>query len=122
MRRLTHKTTVYRSVMTVASMDEVPKLLGETIYLVERSGMLRWAVLMCPCRCGKRIEVNLMRSRWPHWRVRRHWDQSVTLMPSLWLSKDDCGSHFWIYRNRVVWVSERASRARKVRSTLRRLY
>jgi len=31
MRRPRHKTSVYRSVITVVSMDEVPKRLRETI-------------------------------------------------------------------------------------------
>jgi len=114
MPRREHKpSAAYGSVTTVASMDDVPKRLGDTVYLIERGGTLRWAVLMCPCGCGKRVEANLMRSRWPRWRVRRHKDRSITLMPSLWLSSDDCGSHFWIYRNRVVWVSEKKPRARR---------
>lgn len=114
MARRLNKTSAYSSVITVASMDDVPKRLGRTVYLIERGGKLRWAVLMCPCRCGKRIEVNLMGSRWPRWRVRRHSNRSITLMPSLWLSAEDCGSHFWVYRNRVIWVSERKPRAREI--------
>jgi hypothetical protein len=111
MQRRKNTIRAYRSVITVDSMDEVPAKLGGTVYLVERGGTQRWAVLMCPCQCGKRIEVNLMRSRWPRWRARRHADQTITLMPSLWMPTNECGSHFWLYRNGVVWVSERAPRA-----------
>ena len=113
MRQTKAQIAAYGAVRVVASMTAVPKRLSNTIYLVEREGKQRWAVLKCPCGCGVRVDVNLMRSRWPNWRVMRHRDRSMTLMPSLWLSQDACGSHFWIYRNRVVWVSERKVRARR---------
>jgi hypothetical protein len=87
MRRSEHKISNYRSVIVVDSMDRVPKRLGRNIYLIERGDTQRWVVLACPCGCDKRIEANLMRSKWPRWRVRRHRDRSLTLMPSLWRSE-----------------------------------
>ena len=44
-----------------------------------------------------------MRTIHPHWRLRRH-KGSVSLWPSLWVSPDQCGSHFKLVGNRVLWV------------------
>ena len=93
----------YKNILTVGSMDDVPQAISRDIYLVCRGGTYRWIVLQCPCLCGRRIEVNLMRSRYPYWRLRRHGD-SISLSPSLWMSEETCGSHFWLKRNRVVWA------------------
>jgi len=87
----------------VESIDDIPSSIGGVLYLVERGERPRWIVIDCPCRCGERIEVNLMHSRRPVWEVSRR-DDTVSLYPSLWVSKERCGSHFWIRDNRVLWV------------------
>jgi hypothetical protein len=93
----------YHDVVTVASRGDVPSQLGRTIYVVRRFNSDRWLILACPCGCGGRIEVNLMKNYYPHWRLRRHKD-SVSLWPSLWVSNQRCGSHFRLVDNRVLWV------------------
>src|SRR4051812_8880832 len=107
MKRHVKQILNYEPIVIVSSMVDIPEDVSKRIFLVERGGTLRWMVLQCPCGCGKRIDANLMRSKRPHWRVRRHLNGSITVMPSLWLSDDDCGSHFWIYRSRIVWVYDR---------------
>lgn len=89
-------------VVQVESMSAVPKKLGGDLYIVGGSKP-KWAVLDCPCRCGDRIDVNLMASRYPVWELTRH-GHEVTLHPSLWQPKEKCGSHFWLRRNRIHWV------------------
>jgi hypothetical protein len=93
----------YEKVRMVSSMDQVPKDLSRIVFVVRRAGSDRWAVLECPCGCAERLDVNLMRTRRPFWRVRLH-RGTVSLLPSLWVSSDRCGSHFWLIRNRVVWA------------------
>lgn len=91
-----------KSVVRVESRGELPKKLGTAIYIVGSEGP-KWVVLDCPCRCGERIDVNLMRSRRPVWQLaEKH--GNVTLDPSLWLPAEKCGSHFWIRDNRIIWV------------------
>lgn len=63
----------------------------------------KWAVLQCPCGCGEQIDVNLMRSRRPFWRLYRT-TEGVTLWPSLWVPAWKCGSHFWIVDSTVLWA------------------
>jgi hypothetical protein len=93
----------YAEVRRVASMDEVPDVLSSAIYLVVRGGSPRWAVMSCPCRCGARIEVNLMRSQHPYWQISEE-ANTITLRPSLWRSNGTCMSHFFVERNNVRWV------------------
>lgn len=93
----------YAEVRRVESMDDLPEQLGSAIYLVVRGDRPRWVVMECPCRCGDRVEVNLMQSRDPCWRLTQEEDK-LSLQPSLWRPKDTCGSHFFIERNRVRWV------------------
>ena len=100
-----YRRSKYSNVRRVASMSEVPKRLGSSIYLVGPDDALKWVVMACPCRCGARIGVNLMRTRQPHWQIKLQ-SGTVTLRPSLWRSASTCGSHFFIERNKVRWVKQ----------------
>jgi Family of unknown function (DUF6527) len=83
-------------------MQDVPKKLKGTLYIVGKPRP-KWAIMACPCRCGQRIDVNLMESRQPSWRLSSD-GKEVSLHPSLWMPKEKCGSHFWIRQNRIDWV------------------
>jgi hypothetical protein len=100
-----YRRSKYSHVRNVRSMGDVPKRLGASIYLVGAEGVPKWAVMACPCRCGARIDVKLMRARQPHWKIRLQ-SGTVTLWPSLCRSAKTCGSHFFIERNRVLWVTD----------------
>lgn len=97
---------------SIEGMVDLPSSIrAGVIYLVGASTKPKWAILGCPCGCGERIDVNLMRSRRPFWRARITHD-GLTLSPSLWVSDDRCGSHFWIVDSRVLWTSVLASQRR----------
>jgi hypothetical protein len=91
-------------VVYVESMSELPKKLKGDLYIVGGTKP-KWAVLACPCKCGDRIDVNLMERHHPSWRLQTDRGK-VTLHPSLWMPEDKCGSHFWIKRNTVEWVPD----------------
>ena len=97
-----------RRVRHVQSMGDLPARLGPDLFIVERAGVPRWAVLDCPCLCGSRIDVNLMTNSNPHWKLIRGRGQ-VSLRPSLWQPVHKCGSHFLITHNNIVWVQENIS-------------
>lgn len=88
----------------IKSLNELPDRLGSYFYIVVNEGHLKWLVFSCPCGCGDKIEVNLMKSIYPVWRLTRS-NKGVTLMPSLWRGYGTCGSHFWIRDNKIVWVN-----------------
>lgn len=100
-RRIRRRQRI-KSVVRVESRGDLPKKLGAAIYIVGID-IPKWAVLECPCRCGERIDVNLMRARRPVWRLLAEHGK-VTLQPSLWVPADKCGSHFWVRDNRIIWV------------------
>lgn len=89
-------------IVHVDSMSEAPRRLRGDLYIVSGSKP-KWVVLECPCRCGDRIDVNLMESREPSWELRMD-RQEVSLHPSLWMPREKCGSHFWIRHNRIDWI------------------
>jgi hypothetical protein len=101
-RRL-RRRSCFCTARVVQSMDDVPLRPGATLYIVARDDQPRWVVIECPCRCGDRLEVNLMRSRQPCWRLRESGSR-VTLSPSIWRSNGTCGSHFFIEKNKARWV------------------
>jgi hypothetical protein len=95
-------------VREVASMQGIPHPVpAEHLFLVGGRSSPKWAVLSCPCGCGERIDVNLMRTRRPTWTL-THRGRSVTLSPSLWLPEERCGSHFWLDDSRIRWVAAEA--------------
>lgn len=106
-RRWFHKERAaftYAGVRTVESMTDVPSELGWQVYVVSRNGVPRWVVLKCPCGCGERLNVNLMRSANPHWDLSMRRGR-VSLSPSLW-SQAKCESHFWLRNNGVYWCGK----------------
>lgn len=73
------------------------------VYLVGE-GETPWsAALLCPCGCGAEIQVSLVENDRPRWRVKRHFNGTVTLHPSIWRKKG-CRSHFFLRRGRIVWA------------------
>lgn len=88
-------------VVYVASMGNVPEHLGRRGYIVG-SPRPKWVILRCPCGCGDRIDINLMRSRRPSWRLMTE-GHTITIHPSIWVPENRCGSHFWIQNNRFIW-------------------
>jgi|ERR1035437_1543582 hypothetical protein len=92
-----------QNVVFVESMNDVPDDPGAALYIVYRGGQYRRAVLQCPCRCNRRIDLNLSASRFPHWTVEKT-GEAVTLSPSVWVPVDECGSHFFLRQNRIDWV------------------
>ena len=101
-RQLRKRHTVGR-VIIVESMNDIPIELGANVYLVRRGGMDRRVVMACPCRCKRRIDVNIGGREEPHWTVEIG-GGSITLWPSIWLRQDPCQSHFFVRQGKFVWV------------------
>lgn len=85
----------------MASATALLKHPGEMV-LVHR-GVDRAFVMCCPCGCKATLIVNLDERAGPAW---RHYmrKQALTVFPSYW-REDGCGSHFIIWRNRILWCS-----------------
>jgi hypothetical protein len=93
----------FARVLLVESMTAVPAGAGADIYIVRRGGLDRRAVLSCPCRCGRRIDVSLVPSENAYWTAQLK-NGGISLYPSIWLCADPCKSHFFVRDSKVVWV------------------
>jgi hypothetical protein len=95
------KAPEYDKIQYVSSISDVPKKLDKTIFIVRSGDRYKWAVFKCPDNCGNRVEVNLMESKYPFWRleIKR---KKVTLEPSVIV--ESCHSHFCLINSKVVWA------------------
>src|SRR5437763_127695 len=88
---------------TTVVEETLPKrLLKKILYIVQEDGFLEQASMLCPCGCGRILQMNLIPDEHPCWELTRHSDRTATLYPSVWRKKD-CGSHFWFRQGRVHW-------------------
>lgn len=90
-------------VAVVEYVNDVPDRTGGMLFIVVRGGLARRAFLDCPCRCGRRLELNLSPQRSPFWVVHTTGNKA-TLRPSVWVPADQCGSHFFVTASRIKWV------------------
>lgn len=92
----------YTNVIILESFLDVPEDTGEEIFIVKSGRYYKWVIFKCPDRCGKRIEVNLMKTRYPNWKLQLTRNK-VSLSPSV--EVEDCGAHFWLYQNQIEWAT-----------------
>ncbi|MGY0584237.1 MAG: DUF6527 family protein [Paraglaciecola chathamensis] len=87
----------------VVEGDSPPNTLPYRNLVLAREGGEDWAVgFMCPCGCGKKLELMLIQEVKPHWKLMVDHSNRPTLHPSVWL-KTGCRSHFWLRNGRVIW-------------------
>ena len=105
-------------------VDDLPAQprAGE-VYIVGENGHFWCAAMMCPCRCGEFIQLNLVMGTRPVWTFEIDAETgSVTLRPSVWRIAG-CRSHFLLRCGQVQWVSRRGfRRSTGVTRQWRRLY
>jgi hypothetical protein len=92
-----------RRALRVVEGDSLPAKLPYRNLVLAREDGEDWCVgLRCPCGCGQRLEMMLLKSVKPRWDVTLDLRGRVTLHPSVWL-RTGCRSHFWIRAGKVVW-------------------
>jgi hypothetical protein len=83
--------------------DMLPAQLPRRNLILARDGDDDWAVgLRCPCGCGQRLEMMLLKEVKPRWDVFVDRRGRVSLHPSVWL-RQGCKSHFWVRSGKIVW-------------------
>lgn len=78
------------------------ELADKDFVIVRSGGFTKWACFLCPCGCGERISLSLMREQRPSWRFTSDWLGRPSVSPSVWQTAG-CYSHFWIRRGIVDW-------------------
>src|SRR5258706_7892587 len=105
LRHLQKKTVPLRTIV----VNEAPEPLQPNLLYLVGTRHHPWAVIfLCPSGCKAAIELNLLPEARPCWRIRKHWDSTVTLYPSV-DRVTGCKSHFWIRRGTIEWVTFRSA-------------
>lgn len=92
-----------RRSLKIVEGDELPKKLPLWDLVMARDGDEDWSVGMrCPCGCGKRLEMMLLKPVKPRWDIAVDARGHVSLHPSVWL-REGCKSHFWVRSGKIVW-------------------
>ena len=93
--------------LATEAVEDLPDVIEPgRVYLVGDSSVPWSAALLCPCGCDSAIQLSLVKNDRPRWRVKRHFNGTVTLHPSIWRS-NGCRSHFFLQRGRIVWARDR---------------
>ncbi len=101
-RRIVAALSPRRS-LTVIDGDMLPKRLPIWNLMMARDGKEDWSVGMrCPCGCGQRLEMMLLKEVKPRWDIAVDSRGRVSLSPSVWL-REGCKSHFWVRSGKIVW-------------------
>lgn len=101
-RRLVARLAPRRSLKIVEG-DMLPSKLPRRNLVMARDSGEEWSIGMrCPCGCGQRLEMMLLKGVKPRWSASVDCRGHVTLHPSVWLQKG-CKSHFWVRSGKIVW-------------------
>lgn len=101
-RRIVAALTPGRSLVVVEG-DMLPKKLSFWNLAMARDEDEDWSVgLRCPCGCGQRLEMMLLKGVKPRWDISVDPKGRVSLHPSVWL-REGCKSHFWVNGGKVIW-------------------
>jgi hypothetical protein len=92
-----------RRKLRVVERDSLPARLPFRDLVLARDDGEEWCVgLRCPCGCGERLEMMVLKGVKPRWDVTVDVMGFVSLHPSVWL-RAGCRSHFWIRGGKVIW-------------------
>lgn len=90
---------------TVVVPDLPARLARRVLYVVEEDGHREHASMLCPCRCGAAIHLNLAPDDKPLWRLSTHPDGTASLSPSVHRIRG-CRAHFWFRTGKVMWCED----------------
>ncbi|WP_425270983.1 DUF6527 family protein [Mucilaginibacter endophyticus] len=82
--------------------EDIPECVQPgRVWIIGTSGDPWAAVLQCPCGCGKKIQLNMLKEASPCWTYTLE-GSHITLKPSVW-GKTGCRSHFFVRGGYIDW-------------------
>lgn len=99
---------VFRSDLYIYKLYQVNRQYQykrDELTIIGGKGYNKWVHFKCPCGCNEVINLSLMKSHSPCWKLKIDLFSRPTLWPSIW-KKDGCESHFWIKKGRIIWCEE----------------
>lgn len=89
--------------LRVIEGDTLPDELPYRDLVLARDDGDDWSVGMrCPCGCGERLEMMILKGVKPRWDINLNSRGHASLHPSVW-RRTGCKSHFWVRHGRIVW-------------------
>ncbi|MER8822711.1 DUF6527 family protein [Mesorhizobium sp. M0991] len=93
------------TVLIVSDHPDESAMKPGRVYVVTSGGHMKWAYFLCPADPMEVIQLSLMTSRRPHWRLTRDWADRPTIQPSVWQMAGS-HAHFWIRGGQVDWCAD----------------
>ncbi len=89
--------------LIIVEGDTPPELIhSRHLYLCRDDGD-DWSVAMlCPCGCGDKLELMLLKEAKPKWTLKTEDRDPPTLRPSIW-RQTGCKAHFWLRDGHIHW-------------------
>ena len=110
LRRRTERFRPPRRLIVVVG-DSLPARMPKRDLVLADDDGEPWCVgMICPCGCGRTIELLLIAEAKPRWSIKLDVTGLPTLAPSVWL-RTGCQSHFWVRNGRVEWCLPAADRS-----------
>lgn len=95
--------STFRKGYRIKVTDDLPEEVeSQAIYVVGDPNRPQYAIFLCPCGCGRSIELNLNPESSPCWKLKWHLFGTISLSPSIW-RKSGCWSHFFLKHSKVLW-------------------
>lgn len=89
--------------LIVIDGDTPPENLQTRHLYICRDDGEDWSVAMrCPCGCGDKLEMMLLKEAKPKWMLKTEDQDPPTLHPSVW-RQSGCGAHFWLRNGHIHW-------------------
>jgi hypothetical protein len=86
--------------------DGIPAVIpAGTLVVAREDGELWSAGMLCPCGCGRVIELMLLPDVKPRWDLAVDRRSRPSLSPSVW-AIGGCRSHFWLRSGQVHWCCD----------------
>ncbi len=90
-------------VFKIAENHLPEKLEPKILYILKEDGVPWEAVMICPCGCGAKLELNLLPDERPLWGYKINRKGLPTLYPSV-NRKIGCRSHFFLRQGKIIWA------------------
>ncbi len=89
--------------LRIVEGDTLPDRLPGRDLTLARDGDEDWSVgFLCPCGCGDRLELMLLKEVAPRWDLAVDARGRPTLHPSVW-RRTGCRAHFFVRGGRIRW-------------------
>ena len=93
----------FTTVLITETPPPIDAINGDSVYVVAKNSIGKWAMFQCPCGCGEVITLSLQPAHKTRWALEINPSGRANFHPSVWRNIG-CKSHFWLKDGRVYWA------------------